>query len=159
MNTKYIWSFKLKHQKIYSPKRLYISELHFSALAEQNKKANFHLWAWKGGNDQKKIRKNWKFQWFLCNRPQDLLFLGLNGCLVECATVCVKSVVILTLVYLPALFRQMKDGFEINTPFRKKLVYGHPSSTRYDGWLHSREFQWKFVISKEKDMHQKRRRS
>ena len=62
-------------------------------------------------------------------------------------------------VYLPALFRQMKDGFEIDTPFRKKLVYGHPSSTRYDGWLHSREFQWKFVISKEKDMHQKRRRS
>ena len=51
-----------------------------------------------------------------------------------------------------------KCGFEKKTHFRKKIVYGHPSSTRYDGWLHSREFQWKFVISKEKDMHQNERR-
>ena len=99
-NSKYCFKFNLLLSCFLE--RLYIRELDFSALVEQNEKYFFQLWVLNGEMINKNEAKSEISMIFVqvTSRLKEfligwLLVLGLKECLVECATVCFKSVVIL----------------------------------------------------------------
>ena len=107
----------------YFPERLYITELDFSALDEQNKNyffsCEFSMVEMINKNEAKSeismifVQLSSRLVEFLM---EWLLVLGLKECLVDCATVCIKSVVILRMhvYFINILMFLLNDQVELS---------------------------------------------